>query len=151
MPLLCSKKPITLIWATLPVVLRHVLIESVSVFFVVLVPTIFVRRFDILQIYAVATQAMFQFLLDGVIMQSPLLFLWVWHEVTRTWFELWQSFLNDHLAASVDKRVFKVRLMLRYAVWKPQRLNENQVFHFVQQTIYGRHVLQNDRLVQLQQ
>jgi len=84
---------------------------------------------------------MFQFLLDGVIMQMPLLFLWVRHEVTRAWFELWQSFLNDHLATSVDKRVFEVRLMLRYAVWKPQRLNENQVFHFVQQTIYGRHVL----------
>jgi len=46
--------------------------------------------------------------------------------------------------------MLKVRLVLRHAVWKSQRKNANEMFDFVQQTIDARHILQNDRMVNLQ-
>ena len=47
--------------------------------------------------------------------------------------------------------MLKVRLVLRHAVWKLQRQDANEVLYFVEQAIYTRHILQNDRLLHLQQ
>ena len=81
--------------------------------------------------------------------QTPLVLLW--NQVGRARLELFQSPLDDNLPASVDKSVLEIGLVLRHAVWKPQRLDLDEVFDLVQHAVNAGHVLEKYRLVQLQQ
>jgi len=63
----------------LPLVLGGVLVESISVFFLVFVLVVPVRRFKNLPVNTEASQPILLFLLQSLKLQSPLLFLWVRH------------------------------------------------------------------------